>query len=289
MPRPEVRRKEPGAASASVPVASRRRARFRRAGHSQTSHERWLVSYADFVTLLFAFFVTMYAMSNIDAQKLSAMVGSVQIAFDAKDYQARLQKLGVNQKLPVAGDDVLGRNPKPAGAGGPKGHELDLNEVESALTKELAPAINNKLLDIQRDPRGLVISIREAGSFGMGSADLSNEARGVLDQIGVTLSEIGNHIRIEGFTDDVPIHTARFASNWELSTSRATNVVAYLLAHSQIEPARVSAAGYAEFHPRVPNDSAADRALNRRVDIVILNPTTRQAEEPGKEQAPTHD
>ncbi len=272
-----------------MPVAARRRSRLRRAGHSQTSHERWLVSYADFVTLLFAFFVTMYAMSNIDAHKLSAMVGSVQIAFDAKDYQARLQKLGVNQKLPVAGDDVLGRNPKPAGAGGPKGHELDLNEVEAALTKELAPAINNKLLDIQRDRRGLVISIREAGSFGIGSADLSPEAGSMLDQIGTTLSEIGNNIRIEGFTDDVPIHTAKFSSNWELSTSRATNVVAYLLGHSHITPERVSAAGYAEFHPRVPNTSPANRALNRRVDIVILNPSTSRAEEPGKEQAPAHD
>lgn len=263
-------------------VAERRRRSLRRIRTDHSNHERWLVSYADFVTLLFAFFTTMYAMSHVDAQKLSAMVSSLHIAFDAKAASAEVQKLGVNAQLPVAGDDVLGRNPKPAGKGGPKGHEMDLNEVRGALTKELAPQIANKLLDIERDPRGLVISIREAGSFATGSADLSAQATSVLSQIGQTLNEIGNQVRVEGHTDDVPIHTAKFSSNWQLSTARATNVVEFLIDRVNLSPARVSAAGYAEYRPRVPNDSDADRALNRRVDIVILNPTTSRAEEPGK-------
>lgn len=278
MPRPEPRRRD--VTAAEPPVAQRRRGRFRRATQEHSNHERWLVSYADFVTLLFAFFTTMYAMSHIDAQKLTAMVSSLHIAFDTKAASAQMHKLGVNAQLPVAGDDVLGRNPKPAGAGGPKGHEMSLSEVRSALTKELAPEIQNKLLDIQRDPRGLVISIREAGSFATGSADLSPQAADVLVQIGQTLNEIGNQVRVEGHTDDVPIHTAKFKSNWQLSTARATNVVEFLIDRARLSPIRVSAAGYAEYRPRVPNDSDADRALNRRVDIVILNPTTSKAEEP---------
>lgn len=281
MPVTDFRKRE-GGAPPPKQMAERRRRSLRRIRTDQTNHERWLVSYADFVTLLFAFFTTMYAMSHIDAQKLSAMVSSLHVAFDAKAASAEVQKLGVNAQLPVAGDDVLGRNPKPAGKGGPKGHEMNLNEVRGALTKELAPQIANKLLDIERDPRGLVISIREAGSFATGSADLSEQAASVLSQIGQTLNEIGNQVRVEGHTDDVPIHTAKFASNWQLSTARATNVVEFLIDQAHFSPARISAAGYAEYRPRVPNDSDADRALNRRVDIVILNPTTSRAEEPGK-------
>ncbi|HVC21307.1 MAG TPA: flagellar motor protein MotB [Vicinamibacterales bacterium] len=282
---PDFRRKDT-TQGAGAPVAARRRRRLRRAGHEHSNHERWLVSYADFVTLLFAFFTTMYAMSHVDAQKLTAMVGSLHVAFDARSHE--MQKIGVNQRLPVAGDEVLGRNPKPAGAGGPKGHEMDLHQVEATLAQQLAPDIKNHLLDMQRDRRGLVISIRQAGSFASGSADLSSQAKTMLEEIGQTLSGIGNHIRVEGYTDDTPIHTALFQSNWELSTTRATNVVAFLLGHSAIAPERVSAAGYGEYHPRVPNTSEANRMLNRRVDIVILNPMTEEAEEPGKGQAP-HD
>jgi chemotaxis protein MotB len=281
MPRPDPRKRDTTTAQATQ-VVERRRRRLRRVRTEHSNHERWLVSYADFVTLLFAFFTTMYAMSHVDTQKLSAMVSSLHIAFDAKAASAMQQKLGVNQQLPVAGDDVLGRNPKPAGQGGPTGHEMSLSEVRAALTRELHSAIQNKLLDIERDPRGLVISIREAGSFATGSADLSSEATSVLLQIGQTLNEVGNQVRVEGHTDDVPIHTAKFSSNWQLSTARATNVVEFLIGQASVAPSRISAAGYAEYRPRVPNTSDANRALNRRVDIVILNPTTSKAEEPEK-------
>ena len=120
------------------------------------------------------------------------------------------------------------------------------------------------------DPRGLVVSLREAGAFATGSADLSLTARAVLAQVAQSLSEVGNGVRVEGHTDDVPIHTVRYRSNWELSTERATNVVALLLG-AGVHPRRLSAAGYGEFHPRVANDGDLSRARNRRVDIVILN------------------
>jgi chemotaxis protein MotB len=130
------------------------------------------------------------------------------------------------------------------------------------------------------DQRGLVISVREAGSFSIGSAELVPEAQDLFRQISLNLVDISNHVRVEGHTDDVPIHTPRFASNWELSTARATNVVAFFTEEAGLAPGRLSAAGYAEFHPRVPNDSPDHRAENRRVDIIVLNPQTLSREEP---------
>jgi chemotaxis protein MotB len=127
-----------------------------------------------------------------------------------------------------------------------------------------------------------VISIRETGSFAIGKAELPPEARALFTTLGARLQAVSNAIRVEGHTDDVPIHTARYQSNWELSTARATEVVAYLIGSAGIDPGRLSAAGYAEFHPRAPNDSPANRATNRRVDLVVLNPATQSAEEPAK-------
>jgi len=114
----------------------------------------------------------------------------------------------------------------------------------------------------------------------MGSADLSPAARGVLREVADAMQDVDNPVRIEGHTDDVPIHTARFQSNWELSTARATTVIAFFVQERGLSPTRFSAAGYGEFKPRVTNDSQDARAQNRRVDIVILNDATRKAEEP---------
>ena len=141
-------------------------------------------------------------------------------------------------------------------------------------------------MEIEKDRRGLVISIREAGSFAVGSADLSSDAQSLLLEIGSILAGIGNQVLIEGHTDDIPIHTARFASNWELSTTRATNVIAFLLDRAKVLPDHVSAAGYAEHHPKVANSSDANRTRNRRVDIIILNPTAGVAEPAGNAVRP---
>jgi chemotaxis protein MotB len=234
--------------------------------------ERWMVSYADFVTLLFAVFATMYALSVVDAQKFSAMAASLQEAF--RDGRAVLPGAGgtiVIAELPGAGAE---KNP----AEGPA--EVGLGEVRSQLQVRLAPALDASIVTIEEDPRGLVISIREAGSFGVGAADLSEAARLILGEIGLALSKVGNHVRIEGHTDNVPIHTERFASNWELSTARATTVVRYLLDSANLPPRRLSAAGYAEYYPRVANASADARSRNRRVDIVVMSPQVRASEEP---------
>ncbi|MGE3276399.1 MAG: flagellar motor protein MotB [Vicinamibacterales bacterium] len=238
--------------------------RRRRRAEPHVSHERWLVSYADFITLLFAFFTMMYAMSTVDAQKFKQVVAAMQVAFD----NGQAMPNGLNSLLPAD---------KGVGDGGEQdGMEL----LQAEITRRLQGAIDNELVEVERDARGVVISIREAGSFTTGSADLSVAAHTVLDQVAAIIDSTPNAVRIEGHTDDIPINTPRFRSNWELSTARATNVIAYLVGDGAVDASRLSAAGYAEFHPRVPNDSAASRARNRRVDVIILNPQIARAEEP---------
>ncbi len=159
--------------------------------------------------------------------------------------------------------------------------EAALGDVKNKLAGNLAPEIRDGRVSLDIDRRGLVVSIRENGSFKTGSADLSDVTRGLIGEIADSIKGLPNFVRVEGHTDNVPIHTDRFASNWDLSTARATAVVAFLVQVHRFASDRLSAAGYAEFHPRVPNATDADRAKNRRVDIVILNQTTSQAEEPG--------
>jgi chemotaxis protein MotB len=249
-------------------VPPRRQKRPRAEEHA--NHERWLVSYADFMTLMFAFFTTLYAISTVDAKKLSSMVESMQVAFDPKAAASAqvLQRVGK-----AAADASKGNGPT---------DQIGLGDLEKRLTARLAKAIGEHQVEIERDPRGLVISIRESGSFAAGSTDLSGPAQALLGDLSEALIEVSNQVLIEGHTDDIPIRTARFASNWELSTARATRVIAYLLEHSAIQPERLSAAGYAEYHPHAPNASPETRARNRRVDIVIVKPDARAAGPPGR-------
>ncbi len=242
---------------------SERRRRRRHAAAAQPNHERWLVSYADFITLLFAFFTTMYAISTVDAQKLASMVDSMQVAFDRSDGEPRASR-ATTGAAPAA-------TPMTASVEG----------REQALARRLRERLGGHAVDVEIDRRGIVVSMREAGSFATGSADLSGDARHLLSELAATLGDDPSlKLRVEGHTDDVPIQTGRFASNWELSTARATSVVTFLVQQTGVVPSRLSAAGYGEFHPRVPNTGNDARARNRRVDIVILNEDTVAAEEP---------
>lgn len=248
-----------------MPPARRNRRRY----DSNINHDRWLISYADFVTLLFAFFTTMYAISTVDAKKLQEMVESMQVAFDASKVPPPKRPL-------VKPDRTTVKEPTP--------DQLALQALKARLSERLKLQISGGQVGLEVDPRGLVVSIREAGTFGVGSAELSDSARSVLGEVADALADVDHPVRIEGHTDDVPIRTAKYKSNWELSTARATNVVSFFVEDRGLPPSRFSAAGYGEFRPRAQNTTGANRAANRRVDIVILNDATRIAEEPA---APT--
>ena len=243
----------------------KRRRHVQESAHS----ERWLISYADFITLLFAFFVTMYSISTVDAKKMQKAVTAFHTAFSESapsSVPAAAPKTQVSLPLVVA----------PA-----RPQDLRLAAIRTRLQKRL-DLLDEKRVELDMDQRGLVVSVEEAGSFAIGRAELDDEGRRLFHEIALSLVDVPNAVRVEGHTDNVPIHTPRYASNWDLSTARATSVVAYFVQNVGISPSRLSAAGYAEFHPRGPNHSPTARARNRRVDIVILNSRTQTEEEPGE-------
>jgi chemotaxis protein MotB len=217
-------------------------------------HQRWLVSYADFITLLFAFFATMYAMSSVDARKMTRVAQGLHEAFDSS---ARLAMTAGEGVLPGHGSRIVSN------------HARELETIESLRERVAAALGGESKLALSTDPRGLVISIPEAGTFPTGSDELSREASVLISRVADGLASSNNGVRVEGHTDDQPIHTLLFRSNWDLSTARAVRVVE-LLTERGLAPERLAAAGFAEFHPRVPNDSPSARATNRRVDLVVL-------------------
>lgn len=250
--------------------------RPRRPRTALVSHERWLVSYADFVTLLFAFFVVLYASAQVDRQRAIQLSDAIRNGF---------QRLGISgdrsPATPYAGANGSAYVVTPEGAlsqqlklgdampgGGPV---PDFTGIRHELEQALATQIDRKEVELHMSSEGLVLSLREIGFFDSGSARLKPGAEKAFARVGGILRAHSCALRIEGHTDNVPIHTPQFASNWELSTARASGLVRSLVDDYGISPTLLSAAGYAEFHPAYENDTSQGRALNRRVDVVILN------------------
>ena len=229
----------------------------------QPSHDRWLVSYADFVTLMFAFFTTMYAISSVDAQKLDTMAEALSVAFDQPREAVSLRLDPTDATWLEAAARVR-----------------ELAGLRDQLATHLADDIAGDLVDLRLDGRGLVISLHEAGAFATASAELAPAARTLITTVGLAVRDLDNIVRVEGHTDDRPIFTQRYQSNRELSTARATSVVTFLVENMNIPSQRLAIAGYGEFRPLGPNDSDANRAKNRRVDIVVLSTNTALSEEP---------
>ncbi len=247
--------------------------------------DRWLVSYADFITLLFAFFVTMYAISRVDEVKLGSVVESLQRALGSTVL--------INMNRPEPG--VFHTSSRPidiaivhaAEEKEQRTSREDLERLAANIRKKMEEGAKNNggqgeeilsQLKFIIDKRGLVLRFSERLFFDSGDASIRPEITPMLNILAHSLEEIPNHIRIEGHTDSVPIRTSRFPSNWELSTARATSIVHYLLTHFQFEPNRLSAAGYGEFRPIASNRASEGRTQNRRVDIVILSTREREAE-----------
>jgi chemotaxis protein MotB len=221
---------------------------------ARASGDRWLFGYADIVTLLLAVFASLYATGRVSSAEPAPVVevppAAVEPAIESPIDAAPVVPPAAASELALAFEGVVG-------------DAASLPGVEMTTST-----------------RGLVISLPEAGSFPPGRADLSISARAVMAELATRLHDLPNLVRVEGHTDDVPIATAQFASNWDLSTARATRVVEFLIDEG-IDAGRLAAAGYAEYRPRLPNDSPTSRARNRRVDIVVLDPVAAGREEPG--------
>ena len=251
---------------------------------SHPNHERWLVSYADFITLLFAFFVVMYSTAQVDQRKVGKLALAIQVAFQELgvfnlEHAGAARYAGADAIQHRAGDREREAQykhrahrsaPGEALGGGGGGENGDLTQLQHELESLLSSQIARKEIAVRREPDGLVISLREVGFFESGSAQMKATSRESFDQIAGLLHARDYRLRIEGHTDNVPIHTGQFASNWELSTARATELVRLLIVRDGFSPSRLSAAGYAEYHPVADNGSNEGRGMNRRVDIVIL-------------------
>jgi chemotaxis protein MotB len=226
-------------------------ARRRRQIEDHENLERWLLTYSDLITLLLAFFVVMYSMSQIDNKRFGKMVQALN---------------GV-----LKGDKSVSRN-EPDNTR--TGHGVlrlgDLNLIQQQIDERFKEINRQGEIKSELTERGLVIHIMESALFKQGSAKLDPGAIEVLDVVAGKIASLPNHIRIEGHTDDRPINTPVYPSNWELSSARATEVVRYYTNKHQIFPDRISALGYGEYRPVRPNNSTENRAINRRVDIVVL-------------------
>jgi len=254
-----------------------------RRAKAHINHERWLVSYADFVTLLFALFVVMFSTSQVDQRKVGKLAMAIQVAFEQMGvFPASTTQVPVNSAEPMPFStvqaienakrtSVLGRVVESPEYPVPSAEENgDLTELRAELEKTLASEISRQELALRTVPDGLVISLREVGFFGSGSAHIRDASRSALDRIAELLSRRPYRLRIEGHTDNVPIHNNAYFSNWELSTARATEIVRLLVVQYGFAPERLSAAGYGAYHPVSGNQTDKGRAQNRRVDIVIL-------------------
>ncbi len=239
--------------------------------------ERWLVSYADFVTLLFAFFVVMYAISSVNEGKYRVLSESLDAVFN--------ESLRSNDPIQV-GDPVRSLTPSPvplleptqaSGSGEGYDREAQLAATERLLRVSLADYLDQQLVEVVRTDDQVEVRIKDKMLFASGEARLTADAFAVLRDLAGALATLQQPIMVEGHTDNIPIHNRRFASNWELSAARAASVVSFL-ARTGVSPQRLAAVGYGEFRPVASNADAAGRARNRRVTI-LLSPQRLVAEE----------
>jgi len=239
--------------------------------------ERWMVSYADFMTLLFALFVVLFASSYHDKRTVQRVSSAVKNGFQemgtfigsdsiqdtsSSDLSRRGNVRSANENAKV----------KASPAAGDAG--IDVAELHRKLTKALGKEIERQEIALRMTPEGFVISLHELGFFNSGEAVLLPGAADKIKAIAAVLMEYGLDMRVEGHSDNIPIHNAEFSSNWELSTARATAVSMMLLRESKVDPRRMSIAGYGEYHPTASNDTPDGRRANRRVDLVVVAVTT---------------
>ncbi len=271
----------------------------RRKRHEEhANHEAWAIPYADLMTLLLAFFVVMYAISSLNQAKYRVLADALTAAFGGAPRTINPVQVG-NQQLQGSNWD----RPSPIRSGAKSGptapspmpdptllpsmasqmrmpvslqqrDRLDaaqrqLDGIARQLDQALAPLIDRKLITVRRSELWLEVEINSDILFATGSAALDAQARATLSTLADVLREVPNGVRVEGYTDDQPIATAQFPSNWELSAARAASVV-HLFADQGMQPSRLAMIGYGEFRPRADNSTASGRNSNRRVVLIIL-------------------
>lgn len=263
------------------------------------NHERWLVSYADFITLLFAFFVVMYSISQVNESKYRVLSNTLEDAFNQPELSVQPIQIGETAKSNPPNLIQLNASAikDKTGQGGGE-HEGDMpdefKQIADKIEKAFGDLMRQDLVTLRGNEEWLEVEMRSSLLFDSGDATLSNNALELLGKVSEILKEQKNAVRVEGFTDNVPIHTARYPSNWQLSSARAAAVV-QLFIEQGIDATRLVAAGYGEFQPVAANDTPENRTKNRRVVLMIsktgeLRPQLKAIHEQGADtQTPAAD
>ncbi len=237
-------------------------ARKKGAPQDEIRGDEWLATYSDTVTLLLTFFVLLYSMATLDVQKMQKISQAFQVVMSGETGDTILEYDLYNGQVPLIGGES------------PIEETVDETDVEQSMYFQVKKYIDEhdleELVDIINSERGIVIQLRDNILFETSSSALRSDSKAVLDKISDLIGTLPNNIIIEGHTDNRPINTSKFPSNWELSVDRAVNVVRYFVEAKGLEASRFSAAGYGQFQPIAPNDSAENMAKNRRVNILIM-------------------
>ena len=275
----------------------------RRKSHEEhANHEAWAIPYADLMTLLLAFFVVMYAISSLNEGKYRVMADALTTAFGGAPRTITQVQVG-HQQLQGGGHDTPAVIRAPSMTGGAVSDptrlpsmasqmtrpvslrdreqlqraERQLGQIAEKLTRALAPLVNQGVITVRRTELWIEVEINSDILFATGSAALDTEARQTLGKLADVLRDVPNGVRVEGHTDDMPIATAQYPSNWELSAARAASVV-HLFADHGVQPQRLAMMGYGQFRPRESNALAEGRNRNRRVMVIILADSAASAE-----------
>jgi chemotaxis protein MotB len=244
-------------------MARERRKRYGEGGEDGDSHDRWLVSYADFITLLFAFFVVMYALSSVNEGKYRVLSDSLLNAFGRAPVPSALPS-GAAPAMPRA------TPPRPRNAEALRREREQLTGVARDIHKVLAPLVEQGKVRVTQTVRGVDVEINASVLFAPGDARLSDSSVQALNAVAAVLKADDHAIQVEGHTDSVPIRNAAFPSNWELSAVRASSVVRLFIDGGIVEQ-RLTAVGYGPTRPVGSNETAEGRMRNRRVSVMILS------------------
>lgn len=260
--------------------------RRRRSEESSESAGEWLLTYSDLVTLLLTFFVLLFSMAVIDKQKFEEVANSLRSTFlrtssgDTFNFNKGEELISITQQNNVDNEGESEVNDDPRKSEGQeqqseeerKAEEIKaqkLQDVKKQVQQAIVKLDLENFVTIIEEKHSLILRLDSVILFDLGSADIKPSGKEILTKIGSILKELDHEIMIQGHTDNLPINTLLFPTNWELSTKRATNVVLHLIDSCNLEPSKLTATGNGEFRPIRPNDTEENRQKNRRIDIVI--------------------
>lgn len=229
-------------------------------GHDGAGSLRWLLTYADLITLLMAFFIIMYAVSSINTARYASLANSLRLAFHSDRSQTIVGQRTVRHIIPL-------QKPKTQHS------SQNLSHLYQQVQQYIAQHHLGKVMTVTQNKQGVTIIFLQKLLFPLGTARIRSGAYSILHDVAKLLAILPNQIDVRGYTDNEPIHTLKYPSNWQLSAERAIRVVGFLIGTNLIKPGRLRATAFSQYHPFVPNTTAANRQLNRRVEIFIMHGT----------------